>query len=47
MPLRKGKSKSIIKYNIEEMMASGHPAKQAIAAALHNAGYKKKKRKKG
>jgi hypothetical protein len=37
MPLHKGKSKKVISENIEEMQASGHPHKQAVAAALHNA----------
>ena len=37
MPLSKGKSKKVIGKNIKEMEASGHPAKQAIAAALSTA----------
>lgn len=37
MPLKKGKSKSVIGSNIKEMEASGHPRKQAIAAALNTA----------
>ena len=37
MPLKKGKSKKVIGENIKEMEASGHPAKQAIAAALSSA----------
>jgi hypothetical protein len=37
MPLKKGKSKKIIGKNIAEMEASGHPKKQAIAAALNEA----------
>jgi hypothetical protein len=37
MPLHKGTSKRIIGANIREMQASGHPHKQAIAAALHEA----------
>jgi hypothetical protein len=46
MPLLPGKSKKVIGKNIEEMEASGHPRKQAIAAALNKAGKSKKKRKK-
>lgn len=37
MPLKKGKSKKVIGENIKEMEASGHPKKQAIAAALETA----------
>lgn len=37
MPLKKGKSKKVIGENIAEMEESGHPKKQAIAAALNTA----------
>lgn len=37
MPLQKGSSKAVISHNISEMIASGHPRRQAVAAALHNA----------
>jgi len=37
MPLLPGKSQKIISYNIREMIKSGHPRKQAIAAALQKA----------
>jgi hypothetical protein len=37
MPLKKGKSKSIISSNISEMENSNYPPKQAIAAALSTA----------
>jgi hypothetical protein len=33
MPLRRGKSKATRSANIAEMVRSGHPQKQAIAAA--------------
>ena len=36
-PLKKGKSKSVISKNISEMIKSGHPQKQAVAAALETA----------
>jgi len=47
MPLKKGSSKKTISSNIREMIASGHPAKQAVAVALHSAGYKRKGKRKG
>jgi hypothetical protein len=37
MPLKKGKSKSVIGQNIKEMESSGHPRNQSIAAALNEA----------
>ena len=37
MPLKKGSSKAIISSNIKEMVKSGHPKKQAVAAALDTA----------
>ena len=37
MPLAKGKSRETVSRNIGEMVESGHPQKQAIAAALNQA----------
>ena len=37
MPLAKGKSRKVISENISEMVAAGHPRKQAIAASLNEA----------
>ena len=47
MPLKKSASKKAVSENIREMMKSGHPQKQAVAAALDNqrkvrAGHKRK-----
>lgn len=33
MPLKKGKSEKVFKENVREMVKSGHPVKQAVAAA--------------
>lgn len=41
MPLEKGSSKEVISKNIREMMHSGHPQNQAIAAAMRSAGKSK------
>ena len=37
MPLLAGSDRATIGHNIHEMMASGHPYNQALAASLHNA----------
>lgn len=45
MPLKKGSGRKVIGENIKEMEASGHPRKQAIAAALDTARRSKKGKK--
>jgi hypothetical protein len=37
MPIKRGKSKSVISQNISELVHSGRPQKQAIAIALDTA----------
>ena len=41
MPLTKGSSQKTISSNIKEMVASGHPQAQAVAAALNTARHAK------
>ena len=43
MPLKHGKSKETISENVREMVESGHPQKQAVAAALNMARQSKAK----
>lgn len=43
MPLHKGKSRKVISENIREMVSTGHPPDQAVAAALRNADKSKGK----
>jgi len=43
MPLKKGSGQKVIQSNIREMVKSGRPQKQAIAAAMRSAGKKRKK----
>jgi len=44
MPLKPGKSRAVISSNIREMVAAGHPQRQAVAAALSKARGGKKRR---
>jgi hypothetical protein len=46
MPLKKGTSQSSFKSNIREMVKSGHPVKQAVAAAYSQQRKSKRKKKK-
>ena len=43
MPLKKGSGQRVIRSNIREMVKSGRPQKQAIAAAMRSAGKKRRK----
>ncbi len=43
MPLKKGRTKAAISYNIAELIRSGRPKKQAIAISMNKAGKSKKK----
>ena len=48
MPLKRGHSKSVLGWNIRELMRSGRPQKQAVAIALDKAGKGRKRgRRKG
>lgn len=42
MPMQKGSSQKVVSSNIKEMMKSGHPQRQAIAASLASARKYKK-----
>ena len=44
MPLAKGKSKKAFKKNVKEMVASGKPGNQAVAAAYATKRKSKKKK---
>lgn len=44
MPLKPGKDQATISANIREMRKTGHPRRQAVAAALRKAGKKRKKK---
>ncbi len=45
MPLERGSSRGTISRNISEMVRAGHPQRQAIAAAMRQAGKSRGKRK--
>lgn len=45
MPLKSGKSKSVVSSNIKKEIESGKPQKQAVAIAMSKAGISKKGKK--
>lgn len=45
MPLKKGSGKKVVSDNIEELIKSGRPKKQAVAIAMSKAGKSKGKKK--
>lgn len=45
MPLKRGSSQETVSENISEMVRSGHPQQQAIAASLENARRSKRRGK--
>lgn len=46
MPLKQGKKKETISFNVKELMRSGRPQKQAVAIAMKEAGVSIPKRRK-
>lgn len=47
MPLKKGDSRATVSTNIHEMVAAGHPVRQAVAASLREADEANEKKAKG
>lgn len=45
MPLKKGKSKKVISFNIAELVRSDRPQEQAVAIAMRQAGIPRKKKR--
>lgn len=47
MPLRKGKSKAVIRSNIRTEVNAGRPVDQAVAIAYEKAGHGNSKKERG
>ena len=47
MPLKKGKSKSVVSSNIRKLVDEGRPQRQAVAIALSEAGLSHKNKRGG
>lgn len=47
MPLKSGRSKKAVSYNISELMHSGRPKRQAIVIAMRKTGMPKMKKDHG
>ena len=45
MPLKTGKSKEAVNYNIKELIDAGYPQRQAVAIAMDKKKNKKKRKK--
>ena len=43
MPMKHGSSQKVVTSNVREMVKSGHPQKQAVAAAMRMAGKKRRR----
>jgi len=46
MPLKKGKGKKTVSFNVEELRRSGYPQKQAVAIAMATARNQRKRKAK-
>ena len=46
MPLKKGKGKKAISYNVGELRRAGYPPKQAVAIAMATAKNQRKRKAK-
>lgn len=47
MPLKSGSDRATVSRNISEMVRSGYPQRQAVAAALNNARRSRRGKRRG